>query len=388
MTRVKVNKLMAIFLSAFLLVACAGEKEDVLESAPGNQAAEEEMDLQEEIPAESDAILENEVKDENKENENNQSPYSIEMLFPFENDQYRVYEGKGGEYAGFDEYVDFRENNRIQLRMNNGGTEIVRVIERKDGELLEILSEPEVYYVENFLSKKPKEARVLLKEPIVVGTSWVNSEVETSTITSIDTTVQTPLGTFTAVEVVRVSQDDGITYTTTDYYVPEIGLVKTINGGGGYTTEASLKVDEKMVTQRKVMNFYYPNIDDERLFLYRKEIAFKTNDIPRNLFLAAYKDLPEEAGIVLTENTKVNYLYLNNDGMVYIDLSQDFITEMNAGAGYEVLILQSLANTFGDYYGAQKVMLTIEGEPYESGHIVLDKFEPLDVNYKSILNMN
>ena len=104
--------------------------------------------------------------------------------------------------------------------------------------------------------------------------------------------------------------------------------------------------------------------------------------------MEAYKELPKEAGPVLTKNTKVNYLYLNDDGMVYIDLSSDFIKEMNAGAGYEGMILQSLVNTFGDYYGANKVMLTIEGKPYESGHVVLEKFEPLEVNYKSILNMN
>ena len=61
---------------------------------------------------------------------------------------------------------------------------------------------------------------------------------------------------------------------------------------------------------------------------------------------------------------------------------------MNAGAGYEGLILQSLANTIGDYYGVSKVMLTIDGKTYESGHIVLEKFEALEVNYDSIVDMN
>ncbi len=385
MAKTKIKNIMALFLSAFLLVACAGDKGSPVESSSEEKPAEGQMDIQGETPVAEAPSKENDNKEEVT---NTQSLYTIEALFPFKENTHRIYEGKGGEYAGYEEYVDFMEENKIQLRINNGGTEIVRVIERKDGELREIFSEPEVYYVENFLAKKPKESRVLLKEPLVMGNSWVNSEVETSTITNLDVKVETPLGTFNTLEVTRVSQDDGNTYTTTDYYAPEIGLVKTINGGGGYTTEAILKTDEIDAIQKKVMNFYYPNIDDDRLFLYRKEISFKTNDIPRNLFLAAYKELPKEAGPVLTENTQVNYLYLNDDGMVYIDLSKDFIQEMNAGAGYEVMILQSLANTFGDYYGASKVMLTIEGKPYESGHIVFDKFEPLEVNYKSILNMN
>jgi hypothetical protein len=33
-------------------------------------------------------------------------------------------------------------------------------------------------------------------------------------------------------------------------------------------------------------------------------------------------------------------------------------------------------------------MLTIDGKTYESGHIVLEKFEALEVNYDSIVDMN
>lgn len=377
---------MTLCLSVLLLVACGGSPK---ESFDAEAPMEQEMDT-----AISDGSTEDSLFTESSDKEGamvsgaDESSKTLSNLFPFEENTKRIYEGTGGEFAGYTEYVDFIQDNRIQLRMNNGGTEIVRVIERKDGELVEIFSEPEIYYVENFLSKKPKESRVLLKEPIAVGTSWINSEVETNTITSVDAKVETPLGVYDTVEVSRVSENDGITYTTKDYYALNVGLIKTVNSGGGYTFEAVLKVDEKNTSQKKVMNFYYPNIDDDRLFLYRKEITFRTNDIPRNLFLNAYRELPKEVGPVLTPNTRVNYLYLNDDGMVYIDLSKDFITEMNAGAGFEGLILQSLANTFGDYYGANKVMLTIEGKPYESGHILMDEFEPISVNYKSIVNMN
>ena len=44
---------------------------------------------------------------------------------------------------------------------------------------------------------------------------------------------------------------------------------------------------------------------------------------------------------------------------------------MNAGSGYEVMILQKLGNTFAKYYNANGIILTIEGEPYESGHILM-----------------
>jgi hypothetical protein len=46
---------------------------------------------------------------------------------------------------------------------------------------------------------------------------------------------------------------------------------------------------------------------------------------------------------------------------------------MNAGAAYESMILQCIANTFGNYYHAESLILTIEGKPYESGHISMEE---------------
>ena len=66
--------------------------------------------------------------------------------------------------------------------------------------------------------------------------------------------------------------------------------------------------------------------------------------------------------------------------IVYIDFSKEFIDEMNAGAGYEGLILQSITNTMGSYYVVDEVYITVEGKPYESGHILLKKDETLKVN--------
>jgi hypothetical protein len=63
--------------------------------------------------------------------------------------------------------------------------------------------------------------------------------------------------------------------------------------------------------------------------------------------------------------------------MVYIDLSQKFLTELNAGSGHEQKILQSIADTFGYYYQADRVILTIDNALYASGHIALRKGEYL-----------
>ena len=312
--------------------------------------------------------------------------YTVDELYPFEENVYRVYEGMGNEFAGYDEYVDFLSDSRIQLRRNNGGTEIVSVLEKKDGMLVEIISKAETYYKENFLDKDPEENKILLKEPLTLDASW-DSEGQTATVTGVDVEVKTGVGTFTALEVTRVTKGKE-SEKRVEYYVRGMGLVKVIDTGKDYEVSATLTKMEGNAVRKRFVNFYYPNAQDERIFLYRKEISFTTNDIPKILIINAYKELPKEAVPVLTKNTKVNYLYLNQDGRVYLDLTKEFLQEMNAGAGYEGLILQSLANTIGDYYGVSKVMLTIDGKTYESGHIVLEKFEALEVNYDSIVDMN
>ncbi|HSR03944.1 MAG TPA: hypothetical protein VLM88_05105, partial [Proteiniclasticum sp.] len=302
----KLKITVAIMSMVLFLVACGsnGSKETPVESpqeTPQEEPAEEEAQTPAEAPEEGAETPAEEpvVEEEAKE-------YTVNRLYPFEGDIYKVYEGKGNEFAGYDVYVDFVQSDRIQLRENNGGTEIVRVLEKKDGMLKEIIFEPETYYKENFLSKEANTDRILLMEPIAIGTTWKNDN-ETNTITAVDKEVVTPYGTYDAVEVTRVTKNEDGEYTNIDYYAEDMGLIQSLNIGEGYEVSSSLQKVEMNAVQKKVVNFYYPNAMDERIFLYRKEIQFTTNDIPRNLIIEAYKELPKEAAPVLTPNTKVNY---------------------------------------------------------------------------------
>ena len=88
---------------------------------------------------------------------------------------------------------------------------------------------------------------------------------------------------------------------------------------------------------------------------------------------------------LISEKTKINYMYLGKDHIAYIDFSKDLIDDMNVGASYESLILQSITNTIGNYYGTEKVYLTIDGKPYESGHLSFKKGELLTVNLDGVV---
>ena len=102
----------------------------------------------------------------------------------------------------------------------------------------------------------------------------------------------------------------------------------------------------------------------------------------------SYKKTIAEAGKVFNETTKINSLSLQEDGIVTIDLNQSFLDDMNAGSLYESMILQSIATTFGTYYLADKVVITIDGKLYKSGHIVFTEGQSLRVNKAEAVQVN
>ena len=290
-----------------------------------------------------------------------------------ENTRY-VYEGTGNEYAPYNVMIDYVKEGKIQQRSDNGGTMMVNIVELTNGKLIRTYSRGEAYYRENLLESESGEEEILLMEPLKEGTAWELKDARVRTITNTAADVSTPYGNYKAIEVTT----KGPHGQTMDYYVKDIGLVKTISKSEGMEVSSSLSKIEENAPFVQTTPFFYPNIDDDRLYYTNKAFYFHTNDITKNALEKAYKEnVPSSKNLnpVFSKNTKINSLYLNNDGNLYLDLNQAFLTEMNAGSGIEAMILQSIVNTFGHYYGVEKVYLTIENEPYSSGHFSMDKGE-------------
>jgi hypothetical protein len=206
--------------------------------------------------------------------------------------------------------------------------------------------------------------------PFVI--TWTLKDSRVRTITGISVEVTTPSGNYQAIEVTTEGPDD----KTTDYYAKDIGLIKSLFISGGTEISSTLSKVEENAAFKQTINFYYPSGTDTKIYYKKKLVSFKTNDEAKKVLETAYKEtIGENFGRVFTEKTKINDLKLDEKGIVTIDLSKEFISEMNAGAMFEGMILQSLTNTLGQYYGKEKVIITIDGKQYESGHIKLKENE-------------
>lgn len=321
---------------------------------------------------------------------------TVSDYFPATENTRYSYMGEGNEYASYTVHTDYTYKDRIQYRKDNGGTIMAEVMEldRETG-MAKIYSRGEFYYREDFLRNESLmwgdrgEEEILLKEPIETGNSWTLEDGRKREITGVDVEVKVPYGDFKALEVTTTGDE----YENVDYYVKELGLVKSVFRAEGHEISSSLESVEKDMPYVQNINFYYPNLDENRYYYMNTEVEFRTNDITRKRLETVYIeksgiDLESRGlGAVFTENTEINYMYLGEDRAVYIDLNRAFVDEVNAGAQYESMILQSIANTFGGYYGVERVYLTIDGGDYESGHIVLKKGEYLKVNTENAVEI-
>ena len=317
-----------------------------------------------------------------QETANTKYTAAVRDYFPIMGNTRYVYQGEGNEFASYDVYNVYTSENRVQQRIDNGGTVVTKVIAITDGKLIQTFSNAEIYYRENYLEKTNSE-EVLLMEPLEKGTSWTLEDGSTRTITNASLTVSTPLSDYDAIEVTTEGTDS----TLTQYYAKGVGLVKSVYRSGDSEVSSTLSSIETDVPLTQTIRLFYPGADGNAVYYQDREVDFYTNDSTGDILAKAYKEVPAGALKVFSPNTAVNHLTLSDDGIVYLDLSGAFLTEMNAGAGYESLILASVANTFGNYYQTDCVILTIDGKLYESGHIAFSEGEYLQADFTGITEL-
>ena len=300
--------------------------------------------------------------------------YSVSDYFPFVPNRTVVYRGIGNEYAAYTAYPDYIFDNRIQMRSNNGGTETIKIIEISDGKLALILSKDEVYYKTNYLDAYTSEGEILLQEPLIAGTSWQEGG-STRSITGVDVPVTTPYGDFSALEVTTVYADS----ITRDYYAPNTGLIKTEFESGGNLISSEL---EKIIFNNAYAFspvIYSPKTNDTDIAItsHTEQIHLFTNED-----ITSYFEQFFIGQNMMSKNTRINSLRpADISGAAHIDFSQQFITEMNAGSSAEAAILQSVANTVGAYFQTDRVIITLDGENYASGHFEMADGEWFDTDF-------
>jgi len=328
--------------------------------------------LKEEKNTDSEETPKENITTKPKESNNSKSSYGIDDYFNFNENVKYNYDGINSEYAEYVTYIDYINGNKVQLRSNNGGTETVTVLQNSNGELKKVFQRNECYYRENFTNKSANIEEILLKEPLVVGTTWKLSDGSKRYISKVDVKISIGSGECSALEITTENSNGQIDL---QYYTVNKGLIKSIYDANNMKVTSTLKSIEENVRLNQNIRCYYPD-ENYNIHYEDRKFTFATNDITKISIQNLFKNFPgNKKGQLIGKNVTINSLYLNDDGMVYIDFSSNFVKEMNAGSGFESAILESITNTIGKYYGVDKVYITIDNKPYSSGHIVKAKGE-------------
>jgi hypothetical protein len=317
-----------------------------------------------------------------KEQPEEQEPEAtIHDYFPYDENVKMVYEGQGNEFASYTTYVDYINGDKIQIRVNNGGSEIVNILQNSEGTLTEINSwGGNVFYKIDWTGEAATASTIVLKEPLIEGTKWDLSDGSQREITGLAVAIETPYDSFEALEVTTTKDGQII---RKQYYAMGIGFVKSIFFGEEEEISSSLK--EMIVgggydfTVRSY-NFFVTyadilsNFDD-------KTVTLKTGESINDFLEAEFTE-----GGLISENTVLNAIWFKpGSDVAHIDFSAEFLSEMNSGSTQESGVLNSVANTVGDYFQVQKVIITMDGAPYSSGHILMKEGEAFNTTYQNVV---
>lgn len=357
-----IKRLAILSLTGILLSACS-DTEEV-----------------EETPEQTETVA---PTNDNSTTDDESTTLSQNMLdwIPMNKNTKYVYEGEGNEAASYTVYPQFTHSDTLQLVQSTSGTDMVKVYEYTENEVREVFLRGETYFrddiVDTGLTSNQENFDILLQSPIEEGQSWDSPSGSVSEITGTNVSIETPSGTYETLEVTRTLDDQ----TTVLYYAPEVGLVQTVaDPDGEMTVTSTLSELQEDVAEEIPLTVYELNEMATALTTVDTTMELKTNDPAR---LQLTEILNGRSGDMtvpsITEDVEINYMYLGNDNIVHIDFSEEF-SEMQAGAGIEALLLQSIVNTIGGLYQTDEVLLTVETEPYSSGHILLEEGQTLTVD--------
>ena len=146
-----------------------------------------------------------------------------------------------------------------------------------------------------------------------------------------------------------------------------------------------LKVEIAPIPEKTVelVTLYFPNRGKQYL-VKEKRVIEHTVEQPEKLILEELIKGPanEKNDYVIPPNAKIYSIVIKND-TAYVNLSNEFKSDMKLGSNNEMLAIYSIVNSLTELRAIKNVRLIVEGE--EQG--VLQKYMPLDHLYKQNLKL-
>ena len=285
--------------------------------------------------------------------------------FPPNSNSIYIYRGFNNNSINFKSSVDYFNNNKIQVRFDNGITNIVNIYEYADDGIKLSFQAENTYCHENFLEKSKNINNYLIKEPIIKNNMWLLPDGSKRCITNVDIEVKTQFNLFpSAIEIVTIFKNNSD--FSIDYYVLGRGLVKSLY----YIKKLGFLYCEledilENTPYSKNVKVYYPDEKLNTIWYSNATLNYNTNEDITLGFSKLFETPPTGLLPLINRNTKINKIYYNyKDNFAYIDFYSSIINSLIENTNKSKSFFDCIYNTLRSYYKTEKIYITIDNNPY------------------------
>ena len=290
--------------------------------------------------------------------------------FPHNSNSIYIYRGFNNNLINFKSSIDYFNNNKVQVRFDNGTTNTVNIYEYTDNGIKLSFQIENSYHHQNFLDESNTMDNYLIKDPIIKNNMWLLSDGSKRCITNVDIKVKTQFNLFpSALEIVTISKDNF--EFSVDYYVLGIGLVKSIY----YIKKSGLlycELEDILENSpfSKNVKIYYPDENLNTIWYSNKTLNYNTNEDITLGFSKLLQTPPIGLLPIINCNTKINKIYYKNN-FAHIDFYEGIINILKENTLKTKAFFDCIYNTLKNYYKTENIYITINNHPYT------DYFNPI-----------
>lgn len=160
-------------------------------------------------------------------------------------------------------------------------------------------------------------------------------------------------------------------------------LTKTNGEPIGRMTREDIVIDGVVspeVTHYQTVKLYFGNADATGLQIEEREIEVNPNEALEKYIMEELIKGPADSDLIATvpSETKIREIKTTQDGICYVDLSNEFVTRHNGGSTGEILTVYSIVNSLTELNKVKRVQFLIEGEKVEEYKGHLDFSQPFE----------
>lgn len=151
----------------------------------------------------------------------------------------------------------------------------------------------------------------------------------------------------------------------------------------------SSSIDNENEILTESANIYYYDVVNDKIVYLSKTIEIKNKEVATALINELKKSPTQDISPAIDSDITLKSATLDSSSnTIKLDFSSNFVIEQNLGSGPESSTLKAICNTFGNYFNVSKVIITLDGKPYSSGHIIKGEGEAFDVDLNNSTELN